>query len=967
MRHSRANVVQITSIAIALSLGLPMMGSLVGELSSDSRVQSVPAVGHVDTLKSGYARWKQWRAGRGDPDRFQFALATRRGHRSGVEHAIGTAIVDLGTGTMKVVVRGLQNGESYEVWALVRKSGAAASAAMASRSVRLGSLESSGDLLQLDRPLDRLGTVMLDRIAVTRAGTTPEEASLLTGAPSLFQRLYVDERRPPDTALGVHPSVTDPAPFDFLMPPVAYAQAIDGDALDALVAEGENLFFNETFGGNGRTCGTCHRAENNFTIDPAFIATLPQSDPLFVAENNPDLSQLENPTLMRQFGLILANVDGLDDPTGKFVMRSVSHTLGLAVSIQSSATEPPLEMTGWSGDGAPGAGRLRDFATGAVTQHFPKSLDRIEGVDFRLPTESELDALEAFQLSLGRDREIDLTQLTFNDRDAERGRVMFLTEDSENNTVAAAKCNACHRNAGANTVAGINGLFDTGVEEMAHEADLSGEPRPFDGGFGTQTHPLGGFGNHTFNTASLWEAADTAPFFHHNGAATLEDAVGHYESDIFRESVEGQRLQLQDSAGREMSVDIDVLAAFLRAINVMENIRSATVYLGKAAAVPTAAGADRALMLAGAEIEDAMQVLSEGELHVEDVYPLLENAMGQVEAARAVSDAAERDALISTAARDLLESRGLIVVDNSPAPDLVAPSVAITTPPDGATVSGQVPITATASDDIAVVNVTFSIGFQQMDLTAAPFEITLDSTMLADGVHNIDVTATDGAGNLATDSIVVTVDNASVTPPPDTIDPTLAITAPTAGQTLSGTVAVTAEAFDESGIASVSFEIDGLTVKVDSAAPYGVSWDTAGFGNGSHTLRAVAQDNAGNSSTVEISVTIDNAPVICSVYSCPSPPPPPTEPPPPPTTPPGSSPDGELEGEVVAVDLQAMTITSRTGEGDLVTLTVTAETVFEGSVSRAIEEVLPGHMIQGEFFTSAGEFLWLETDMPPGF
>ena len=42
-----------------------------------------------------------------------------------------------------------------------------------------------------------------------------------------------------------------------------------------LVEQGRELFFNETFEGNGRTCGTCHRAENNFTIDPAFIATLP--------------------------------------------------------------------------------------------------------------------------------------------------------------------------------------------------------------------------------------------------------------------------------------------------------------------------------------------------------------------------------------------------------------------------------------------------------------------------------------------------------------------------------------------------------------------------------------------------------------------------------------------------------------------------------------------------------------------
>ena len=46
---------------------------------------------------------------------------------------------------------------------------------------------------------------------------------------------------------------------------------------DDLVAKGREIFFNETFDGNGRTCGTCHPANNNFTIDPAFIATLPMT------------------------------------------------------------------------------------------------------------------------------------------------------------------------------------------------------------------------------------------------------------------------------------------------------------------------------------------------------------------------------------------------------------------------------------------------------------------------------------------------------------------------------------------------------------------------------------------------------------------------------------------------------------------------------------------------------------------
>lgn len=105
------------------------------------------------------------------------------------------------------------------------------------------------------------------------------------------------------------------------------------DPDEELIAKGREIFFNETFDGNGRTCGACHPAENNFVIDPAFIATLPDDDPLFVAEFNPALKEnFENPRLMREFGLILENLDGFDDLANKFTQRGVPHTLGLRFS-----------------------------------------------------------------------------------------------------------------------------------------------------------------------------------------------------------------------------------------------------------------------------------------------------------------------------------------------------------------------------------------------------------------------------------------------------------------------------------------------------------------------------------------------------------------------------------------------------------------------------------------------------------
>lgn len=105
---------------------------------------------------------------------------------------------------------------------------------------------------------------------------------------------------------------------------------------DELIARGGELFFKETFGGNGRTCGTCHPAENNFTLDPAFIAKLPARDPLFVAEFNPALkSGFESPALMREFALIRENLDGQDDLENKFVMRGIPHVLAMRNSVAS--------------------------------------------------------------------------------------------------------------------------------------------------------------------------------------------------------------------------------------------------------------------------------------------------------------------------------------------------------------------------------------------------------------------------------------------------------------------------------------------------------------------------------------------------------------------------------------------------------------------------------------------------------
>jgi hypothetical protein len=383
------------------------------------------------------------------------------------------------------------------------------------------------------------------------------------------------------------------------------------DPQAALIAKGRRIFFNETFNGNGRTCGTCHPAENNFTLDPGFIARLPSNDPLFVAEFVPALSQnFENPRLMRELGLILENLDGFDDPAKRFVMRGIPHTLALRSSIAS----PAGPRTGWSGDGAPGDRTLRSFATGAVIQHFTKSLNRVPDVDFRLPTAEELDALEAFQLSLGRQEELKLP-LPLKGEIARRGQAIFLDRE-------VGKCTFCHQNAGATADLGKGNIgnqnFDTGVEDLPDQpARLIVRSVPADDGLGSP-------GDRTFNTPPLVEAASTPPFFHNNSVATIETAVGFYDGDAFNNSPAGKTLaKLTGGEGIEIDgTQIQAIASFLRVLNALEKIRQSIELLQAARSYGHGADPGSPLRQAIAETSHAITVLSQAQLHLPAVAHL---------------------------------------------------------------------------------------------------------------------------------------------------------------------------------------------------------------------------------------------------------------------------------------------------------------------------------------------------------
>lgn len=88
--------------------------------------------------------------------------------------------------------------------------------------------------------------------------------------------------------------------------------------------------------------------------------------------------------------------------------------------------------------------------------------------------------------------------------------------------------------------------------------------------------------------------------------------------------------------------------------------------------------------------------------------------------------------------------------------DLIAPTVSITSPLNGADVSGIIKVSAQASDNIGVVGVQFKLNqFNQgAEDTSASYEITMDTKTLTNAAHGLYAVARDAAGNRATSSMV---------------------------------------------------------------------------------------------------------------------------------------------------------------------------------------------------------------------
>jgi hypothetical protein len=198
---------------------------------------------------------------------------------------------------------------------------------------------------------------------------------------------------------------------------------------------------------------------------------------------------------------------------------------------------------------------------------------------------------------------------------------------------------------------------------------------------------------------------------------------------------------------------------------------------------------------------------------------------------------------------------------SSSAPDTTPPTTSITSPASGVSVSGVVPVTATAWDDIGVNRVTLMVdGAMVQTITAAPYTFSWDAGTVVAGNHTLQTVGYDAAGNSGSSAVVtVTVAAAPLT---------TSITSPSSGATLTGIVSVAAAA--SGNAVKMDFLVDGVLQGTKNGAPFSFSWNTSTTTNGSHTLKTVAYDSLGNtaaSPTVTDSVLNDSTPPAVSITS----------------------------------------------------------------------------------------------------
>jgi hypothetical protein len=149
------------------------------------------------------------------------------------------------------------------------------------------------------------------------------------------------------------------------------------------ISEGQRLFDHETFGGNGRTCRTCHSGDDG-TIDPEEVNQRLAADPLDPLFRHDGLDNFfsgtsriaEHATILIERELP-AGVILVDNPAA----TSVVVARGVPSTVNTPGLDPALMYDIRNPD-------LQDQASGAITRHAQATV---------APTADQLEAIADFQ------------------------------------------------------------------------------------------------------------------------------------------------------------------------------------------------------------------------------------------------------------------------------------------------------------------------------------------------------------------------------------------------------------------------------------------------------------------------------------------------------------------------------------------------------------------------------------------
>ncbi len=219
-------------------------------------------------------------------------------------------------------------------------------------------------------------------------------------------------------------------------------------------------------------------------------------------------------------------------------------------------------------------------------------------------------------------------------------------------------------------------------------------------------------------------------------------------------------------------------------------------------------------------------------------------------------------------------SGNTVTVISQTNPDSTPPSITVTNPASGSTVSGTVVLQSAVGGPAPVVSVQYILDGSPIGspVTSAPsYFFNWNTAGVSLGSHLLSAQATDSNGFIRTAlgvPVTVVAGGAATAsaPAPMVVFANLFDT-----QTVTGTTPVAVSSAYSAAVSSVQLLLDGQPLgPALTSAPLAYPWDTTGTVSGPHQLSAQAIDSRGNLSTVDsITVTVANPapPMVCFIVS----------------------------------------------------------------------------------------------------